>query len=110
MGSFHLNKKEIGRRLKLSRGEKHMTQATLAEKIGLETKSYANIERGANLFSVEILLKLMGVLDTSADYILTGQHTMQTPVTRMMNALSEENRSRLELIALNFCEAATESN
>lgn len=105
MGDVTIYRKEIGIRLKQCRIENNMTQACLAEKVGLETKSYANIERGANLFSVEILIKLMSVLGTSADYILIGQHTYETPVTRAINRLSQENAARLEQIVLNFCEA-----
>lgn len=98
-------KKEIGRRLRICRMEKNLTQERLSEQVGLETQSYANIEYGAKLFSVEVLMNLAKVLDTSADYILTGRHNAKTPVTDILNALDAENAARLEDIVRLFYDA-----
>ena len=100
-----IDKPEIGNRLKKCRNVKKITQEQLAERIGLEPKSYSNIERGYRLFSVEILLKLMEVLEVSADYILTGRINKETPVTGILNALDHEDAARLEMMIQLFYES-----
>ena len=102
---MEIDKSEIGNRLKICRNAKKITQEQLSERIGLEPKSYSNIERGFRLFSVEILMKLTEALDVSADYILTGRHNNDTPVTAILNALDHENAALLETITQLFFES-----
>lgn len=101
-------KKEIGNRLRISRKSKGLTQEYLSEKIGLQTKSYSNIETGQRLFSIEVLLKLVEVLDVSADFILTGANNYNTPITDALNSLDSKNITRIESIIQIFSEAVAE--
>ena len=99
-----INKKEIGKRLKICRLAKNITQEVLSEKIGIQTQSYSNIESGTRLFSVEVLIKLMHELEVSADYILTGQTNNNSSIDVMLNNMSQENLIRAQLIIKLFSE------
>ena len=85
-----------------------MTQEQLSEKIGIETQSCSNMERGTRLFSVEVLLKIAEALNVSADYILTGKHNAKTPITEALEKLSPTDVARVEQIILLFQETAGE--
>ena len=106
MRDFELAKKEIARRLKASRKATGMTQEQLAERVGIETQSYSNIECGKRLFSVDLLLRLIEVLNVSADYILTGKHSMKTPITEALDKMDPKDAARVERIVLLFQETA----
>lgn len=108
MRDITLIKKEIGKRLQTSRKAKGITQERLSEKIGIETQSYSNIERGIRLFSVEVLLKLLEELDVSADYILTGKHSEKTPILEALQRLNPNDTARVERIILLFQETTDE--
>lgn len=98
-------KKEIGKRLKTCRLAKKLSQDKLSEKIGMEPRSYSNIETGARLFSIEVLLKLMSELDVSADYILKGYTNDNSPINTLLKEMSPDNIARAELILQTFYDA-----
>ena len=106
MRDFELVKKEIGRRLRACRKATGMTQERLAEKVGIESQSYSNIECGQRLFSVDLLMRLVDVLDVSADYILTGKHNVKTPILAAFRELDPQDAARVERIILLFQETA----
>lgn len=56
-------KKNIGQRIQSLRGERKITQAQLAEKIGVSTEAVSNIERGVNYPSFDTLIKIADTLD-----------------------------------------------
>lgn len=60
----------IGENLHRSRIAKKMTQEQLAEKAGLSTSFYANVECGNKMVSVVTLRKLADVLGVSTDSLL----------------------------------------
>ena len=65
-------KQEIGKRIEILREDCKMTREELAEKAGVSTKFLYEIEKGKKGLSALTLLKLARVLNTSCDYILTG--------------------------------------
>ena len=56
--------REVGLRLQLARKRRGITQAVLAEKIGLPRASYANIEAGRQRIPVDIVWRAAVVLGT----------------------------------------------
>ena len=50
-----------------------LTQEQLAEQVGLATKSLASIETGKKGTSIDTLIVLAEILDTSIDYIVLGK-------------------------------------
>lgn len=62
-------KRAVGRRIKEARKHAGLSQAALAEKVGVSTGTISTIERGVNFPSVEVLIEILNILDTTADYI-----------------------------------------
>lgn len=67
----------IGNNLKKYRLQNGFTQEALAEKVGISTTFYANIERGGRGMSIFTLKKLSEALGISADYLL-GENSSET--------------------------------
>lgn len=59
----------ISRRIRQLRQEQHWTQAELAEKLGIHQKQISAYERGVNIPSTDILIKLAEVFDVTLDYL-----------------------------------------
>ena len=63
-------KNELAKRLRSMRNMLHLTQASLAERIGITQPYLAELERGDKHPSIDVLQKLCGELNCSADYLL----------------------------------------
>ncbi|HEM3612998.1 TPA: helix-turn-helix transcriptional regulator [Streptococcus suis] len=57
-------------RLKLLRKQKQLTQKELAEQICIKQNSYSDWETGKNEPSLENIVKLAKILDTTIDFLL----------------------------------------
>ena len=60
----------VGRRIAKTRRDRGFSQAALAEKANISISHLSNIERGRKSLSAEVLLKIAGALQVSADSIL----------------------------------------
>jgi len=65
-------KRNIGLRIKHFRSARRLTQATLAEKVGISTEAISNIERGVNFPSFENLVKITEILKCALVDIFEG--------------------------------------
>ncbi|MCM1577793.1 MAG: helix-turn-helix domain-containing protein [Ruminococcus sp.] len=63
---------ELGRRIAMRRRELGLKQADVNEAAGLSDKYLSNIERASSIPSLEVLMKLCDVLDTTPDFLLLG--------------------------------------
>lgn len=61
---------EIGKRIKELRSELGLSQAQLAEKIGVAQNTVAQYESGKSKISIDVLVNLAKVFEISTDYIL----------------------------------------
>lgn len=61
---------EIGSAVREARWRAALTQAQVAESVGLHPLAYRRLERGRLLPSVKTLIQLTAVLKTSADVLL----------------------------------------
>lgn len=68
----------MGARIRAYRKQRGMTQASLAESVGISTSFIGHIERGTRITSLETLVSLSNVLDISIDTIITGVDTNQS--------------------------------
>ncbi|MDH5525392.1 MAG: helix-turn-helix domain-containing protein [Desulfobulbaceae bacterium] len=59
----------IAERIRQLRQERHWTQAELAERLGIHQKQVSAYERGVNLPSTDILIKLAEAFDVTLDYL-----------------------------------------
>lgn len=60
----------MGNNLYKIRSAQHLTREEVAEKVGISTTFYANLESGNRMMSVPTLRKIVDVLHVSADSIL----------------------------------------
>jgi len=67
-------KKLLGKRIQEIRKSKNMTQEFLAEKIGIETVSLSNIERGKYYPSAENLNKILEAFNIHPSELFTIEH------------------------------------
>ena len=65
-----MDRKKLGKRIKLARVEADLNQTQLAHKIGAKQKSISRYETGASLPSIATLLKIAKVLKKSTGYFL----------------------------------------
>lgn len=63
-------KEAIGYRIKLAREQAGLTQEQLAERIGRSTQFISTIERGVAGPSIETVIRLCSVCNTTSDFLL----------------------------------------
>lgn len=63
----------IGKRIQKFRRKLKMSQEQLAEQINVSVPHMSNIENGKTKFSIQVLIKLAGALDTTPDRLLLDQ-------------------------------------
>ena len=61
---------EVGARVKEARMRKHLSQAQLADLLGLTPPYISNIETGKQNMSITALARISDVLEVSADWLL----------------------------------------
>ncbi len=62
-----INTKAFGRKIKIAREQKKLTQAELSEKIGISQNFLGDIERGLKLPSLNTLISISNILKISLD-------------------------------------------
>ncbi|MGI5984659.1 MAG: helix-turn-helix domain-containing protein [Oscillospiraceae bacterium] len=65
----------VGNNLQSLRSERNFTQEEVAEKIGISTSFYANLERGKKGISNAVLREIAACLGVTVDYLLYETHT-----------------------------------
>jgi transcriptional regulator with XRE-family HTH domain len=70
----------LGAAVRAARQRQELTQADVAERVGLATEVYGRLERGHMLPSVRTLLRICTVLHVSADQVL-GLINLDKPIT-----------------------------
>ena len=68
--------KDIGRRIREIRKARNMTQAELADSMGVSSQTISYVESGKKAIRPENLINLTNVLNISTDYILKGKRRL----------------------------------
>lgn len=84
----------IGSNLQRCRDKANLTQEQVAERVGISTSFYANLERGGRSMSIPVLLALAEVLHVSANTILYKDDP-KIHITNICNLLSGKPESFL---------------
>ncbi len=63
----------MGRRIRLYRHQKKLTQEQLAEQVGVSASFMGHIERGSRVASIETLMKLCAVLNVTPNELLSDE-------------------------------------
>jgi transcriptional regulator with XRE-family HTH domain len=67
----------IGSRIKRLRQEKGWSQAQLASKLNTHPKQVSKYERGINLPSTEVLVRMTQIFNVSADFMIFKEHSQK---------------------------------
>lgn len=95
-----MNNELFGLRLRGYRKEKGMTIETLAEQIGLSPNYLGDVERGKKLPSMKTFIRLVNVLDISADELLKNEvnradYLVDAEISKKLRPLPPRTRTAL---------------
>jgi len=99
----------MGDRIKAARKKKHLTQGELAEMVDITQFYMGEIERGVKTPSLDLFVRLVDVLDVSADYLLrdivsVGNVYGDKKMERKLEALTPKQRVALEALIDTYIE------
>lgn len=92
-----MDAKTFGARISNRRHELNLTQAALAQKIGVTDKAVSKWERGAGLPDIELLEPLAGSLGMSVDELIRGE--MVAPKPQAPEPIAQSETTELQAIA-----------
>jgi len=92
--------KKIGNRIKEYRKKRGMTQEELSEMLELSTHYYSSLERGNYNIKPDTLVKIMNILDCSADEIFCdvvnkSSTVKSNQISEMLNKLPLEEQNKI---------------
>lgn len=97
----------IGERIQYARKQKNLTQADLADKLGIALSHMSNIECGKSNFSVDILIALLSELEISADWLLMPDNRYgKVNAAKELEALLEQCTREERIAVLSIVNAA----
>lgn len=80
---------ETGKRIKQLRMEERLTQAQLAEKIGVSSRMVRAFESGDSGASIDVLVSLSELFNTSLDYLILGKN-IQNDIREKLNVMLQD--------------------
>ena len=89
-----MDQEKIGEFISEKRKEKGMTQAELAEKLGITDRAVSKWERGKSLPDASIMLELCSILGITVNDLLSGE------VVSMENYGKENEKNLIEMVKL----------
>lgn len=92
--------KRLGARIKRLRQSRGFTQESLAEAVGCNTTHISNIENDHTKVSLNVLLAIANVLDTSIDLLLSDQYgnsaaALDNAVINAISALDNDKKEKI---------------
>lgn len=97
----------IGKRIRMYRKKRGLSQESLAEKVWISTTHMSHIETGNTKLSLAVLADLSAALEVSTDKILFGKDDEKdlydwTEINRIMGGCSQKQLSILCELVENF--------
>ncbi|NCE63482.1 XRE family transcriptional regulator [Pseudoflavonifractor sp. 524-17] len=89
-----MDQSDVGRLIAQCRKEKHLTQAQLAEQLGITDQAVSKWETGKCLPDPSIMLDLCQILDLTGDELLRGTKAPRVPVEMPPPPPQERRRAR----------------
>lgn len=80
---------EFGKRMQKARTLQGLTQEQLAEVLNVSRNQVARIERGFRACSIDFLVELATVLNTTTDFLLTGTEPIPVIKERLNDAIKQ---------------------
>ena len=82
----YLDYDAIGRRIKIARIKKGITQDIVAEKLNISSTHVSNIETGHSKLSLPVIVGMANILSTSVDMLLCDSVICSGPAFKMETA------------------------
>lgn len=101
---MYVDYKEVGKRISARRKELGLKQREVTELAEMSDKYLSNIERATSVISIDVLMKLCAVLNSTPNDFLLGSTTSATDKSRVdyyaskISELSEEKK----ILAMGF--------
>ena len=98
---MYVDYKEVGKRIAARRKDLGLKQWQVTEMADLSDKYISNIERATSIMSVDVLMKLCQVLQTTPDYLLLGTTQEHTPTAYeqyIKQSISTMSPKQLQLV------------
>ena len=90
--------KALGSRIRSLRQKSGLTQAELAERVDVTTAYIGQIERGERKFSIETLVSIASILETSTDYLLRDNiRSLNAYTNELLSLLKDRDYTDMEL-------------
>ncbi len=98
-----MDKLTLGDRIREVRKKQKLTQEQLAERLDISVEFVGQIERNLKMPSIQVFVKLVEVLNVSADYLLrdsvsTGQLFGENAIGHKIEQLTPKQRIALEAL------------
>ena len=95
---------QLGERVRQKRKDCHLSQETLAEKVGISVNTVSRIEGGQAAISIEIFIKLVEVLGADANELLGknpegDRNPAHKMVSRVLNLQPKEQKIVIQTIS-----------
>lgn len=97
---------DFGMRFKTLREEKHLTKTQVAKRLGISNSVISNYETGEKMPSLDTLIKIANMFNTTTDYLLGLNDTF----TYNLNNLDEHQKSYVRHTIENLCEELKRAN
>lgn len=95
---YELDFKKIGQRIAKRRRELGLTQWQVEEMADITQKYLSNLERATSGLSIDVLMRLCGVLETTPDNILLGKEDLPEDISvAIENRISQMSPKQQEL-------------
>jgi len=103
----------VGKKIRQARKSRRWTQAKLAEEIGCSTANVTNIEKAKTKLSLNMLVRIVDVLEVSADDIIglkkatavSEPPSPEAQLREMWERLSSEDAQLCRQVCVDFCAA-----
>ena len=86
----------LGQRIREIRRQKNMTQAQLAERIGISTSFVGHIERGSRIISLETFARLCAALEAEPNDLLYAAESTGNPAGQLTAKQRQQVRMLLQ--------------
>ncbi len=95
---------EIGERIRRRREQFNYSREEFSEKLGISSRFLTDVELGVKGMSIENIIKTCSILETTADYILSGKlpSPSESRITEIVNNIDKKYLPALEEIIIAF--------
>lgn len=93
-----INYASIGERIRVARKNKGLSQAALAQRVGISTSFMGHLERGTRIASLETIVALSEALGVSMDMLILGHQKLNVAEIRKLEKVKLVNNIMKHLL------------